>query len=101
MNEAAPPDSELAAPALTGPDLVQKQGCTVCHSVEQRIVGPAFRDVANKYKGNPAAVKMLTEKIRIGGAGVWGTIPMPPHPDLSNADLDIMVHWVLDQTSKK
>lgn len=101
MNEAAPPKSELAAPVISGQDLVQKNGCTACHSLDQKIVGPAFRDVANKYKGNAHAVKLLSEKVRVGGAGVWGTIPMPPHPDLSNADLEIMVHWVLDQTSKK
>ena len=101
MNEAAPPKSELAAPVINGQELVQKSGCTVCHAIDKKIVGPAFRDVADKYKGNSDAVKTLSTKIRRGGAGVWGTIPMPPHPDLSNADLDIMVHWVLDQSTKK
>ncbi|MFA6231154.1 MAG: c-type cytochrome [Rhodanobacter sp.] len=102
MNEEAPPTSESAAPPdLSGQDLVQKNGCAVCHAIDKKIVGPAFRDVAAKYKGNPDALKALRDKIRKGGAGVWGTIPMPPHPDVSNADLDIMVRWVLDQSAKK
>ncbi len=101
MNEEAPPTSEAATQDISGQDLVQKNGCTVCHAIDKKIVGPAFRDVADKYKGNADAVKALHEKIRQGGAGVWGTIPMPPHPDLSDADIDLMVHWVLDQSAKK
>lgn len=101
MNEAAPPTSDAAAPVVSGQDLVQNSGCTVCHGMDKKIVGPAFRDIADKYKGNPDAVKALSAKIRKGGGGVWGPIPMPPHPDLSNADIDVMVHWVLDQSTKK
>jgi cytochrome c len=101
MNEMAPAEDSLPAPTKDGPTLVEKNGCTVCHAIDHKIVGPAFRDVADKYQGNADAMRLLTKKVRDGGSGVWGTIPMMPHPDISNADLDIMVHWVLKQTTKK
>jgi cytochrome c551/c552/cytochrome c553 len=101
MNETAPPKSELTAAVVGGKELLAKNGCTACHALDQKVVGPAFRAVADKYRGNAGAVKLLSAKIKNGGAGVWGTIPMPPHPDLSQADLEIMTRWVLDQTSKK
>lgn len=100
MNEMAPADTQ-PAPLADGPTLIDKNGCTACHAIDHKIVGPAFRDVADKYRGNAEAMRLLTKKIREGGSGVWGTIPMPPHPDISEADLDIMVHWVLAQSDKK
>lgn len=102
MNDAAPPTSELTAAAVVdGQELLANNGCTACHAVDHKVVGPAFRAVADKYRGNADAVKLLSAKVKNGGAGVWGTIPMPPHPDLSQADLEIMTHWILNQTSKK
>ena len=75
--------------------LAQKQGCTTCHDITTKIVGPAFVDVANKYRGNPDALKMLMKKVKEGGKGVWGRIPMPAHPETSDEDLKTLVTWVL------
>lgn len=98
MNEAAPPGETLPTAAATvpsGPALTQKYGCVACHSVDKAIVGPAFRDVAHKYQGNATATAHLTQKIRQGGSGVWGSIPMPPQTAPSDAELAALVRWVL------
>jgi len=78
-------------------DLAKKKGCLACHSVDKKIVGPAFKDVAAKYENNPENVKMLIEKVKNGGSGNWGQIPMPPRPGLSDEDAKALVDWVLSQ----
>lgn len=95
MNEAGPPASAAPARVADGAELIQQYGCTACHAVDHKIVGPAFHDVAAKYHGDPGATAHLTQKIRDGGAGVWGTIPMPPQTEPSDLDLATIVHWVL------
>jgi cytochrome c len=82
--EAADPSSRLA-----------KYGCTACHSVDTKGVGPAFKDVAAKYRGQSDAAPMLEQKIRNGGAGVWGDVPMPPNPAVPDAELKTIVQWIL------
>jgi cytochrome c len=72
--------------------------CFACHAVDHKIVGPAFKDVAAKYKGDAGAPARLMAKIKNGGSGVWGTMPMPPHPNLSDNDLKNIVHWVLTRS---
>lgn len=81
-----------------GYDLADKNGCTSCHAVDQRKLGPPFREVANKYQGDAQAFALLHDKVRQGGRGVWGRAPMPPYgPDkVSDADLDAILRWVLD-----
>jgi cytochrome c len=69
--------------------------CTSCHMVERKIVGPSYADVAAKYETTDANITMLAEKVINGGVGVWGEIPMPPHPALSLEDAKDMVHYVL------
>lgn len=59
--------------------LAKKSGCLNCHSIDKKIVGPAYKDVAKKYKGNPDAAAMLVKKVADGGSGVWGAVPMPPN----------------------
>ena len=66
-----------------------------CHAVNMKMVGPAYADVAKKYKGDSKAPAMLAAKIQKGGKGVWGPIMMPPHPNLSNADALKLANWVL------
>jgi cytochrome c len=78
-----------------GEELIKKNGCTACHSDHKKIVGPAYDDVAAKYKGDSSAVPKLMEKVKKGGSGVWGPIPMPPHPNISDADLKTMVTYIL------
>jgi S-disulfanyl-L-cysteine oxidoreductase SoxD len=76
--------------------LLSANTCTACHSVDQKIVGPSFKEVAAKYQGKADAVAYLAGKIRTGGSGVWGQIPMPPHT-LSDADVSAIARWVLTQ----
>jgi cytochrome c len=78
-------------------DLARRKGCLACHGVAKRIVGPAFRDVAGRYKGQDGALEKLMEKVKRGGSGVWGPLPMPPNPDLSEEDARALVGWVLSQ----
>ncbi|GHD70615.1 c-type cytochrome [Vogesella fluminis] len=87
----------LTAPAFANLQLAQKYACVACHAVDKKIVGPAYKDVAKKYAGNKAAEAKLIAKIKAGGSGVWGPVPMPAHPQVSDADLKTLVKWVLSQ----
>jgi cytochrome c len=90
----------LSAPALCDDyaALAKKSGCLNCHSVDKKIVGPSYKDVAKKYKGNADAAAMLVKKVSAGGSGVWGAVPMPPNKGkVSEADIKTLVDWVLSQ----
>jgi cytochrome c len=76
--------------------MMQKNGCFACHSVEQKIIGPAYRDVAKRYAGQADAPAKLVAKVKNGGGGVWGQMGMPPHPNLKDDDIRAMIDWVLD-----
>ena len=85
-------------PAWAGPDEVMtKAGCMACHTKEKKLVGPSFKDIAAKYKGQGDAVAKLSEKVRKGGSGVWGPILMSPNPadKISDGDLKDVVSWIL------
>lgn len=84
-----------AAPALANLELATKSACTACHAVDKKLVGPAYKDVAAKYKGNPKAEAMLIEKVKKGGVGTWGQIPMPPNASVKDDDIKTLVKWVL------
>jgi cytochrome c len=75
--------------------LMKKDGCAACHSVDKKIVGPAYVDVAAKYKDDKNAVAMLSKKVKEGSTGVWGPIPMPPNATTSMADITELVTWIL------
>jgi cytochrome c len=75
--------------------LIAQSDCLTCHKVEDKLVGPAYREVANKYAGQPGAVDSLASKIIHGGAGNWGQVPMTPHPQLSKEDAQTMVKYIL------
>ena len=91
----------LAGKALaadTGLQLAQKSGCLSCHDVDKKKVGPAYKDVAAKYRGQVGAEAKLVAKVTHGGSGVWGPIPMPPkggNANLSDMDIKKLVSWVL------
>jgi cytochrome c len=87
----------LASPAFANLELAQKKACTACHSVDKKIVGPAFKDVAAKYAGQKDAVDKLTAKVLKGGSGVWGPVPMPANTAVSEAEAKTLVTWVLSQ----
>ena len=75
--------------------LAQSKNCLACHQVDKKLVGPAYKDVAAKYKDDQGAEARLIKKVREGGTGVWGQIPMPPNPQVSEAEAKTLVHWVL------
>lgn len=89
-----------AAPSLAADDaavkaLAQKNNCLACHAVDKKLVGPAYKDVAAKYKGDEAAEARLIEKVKKGGSGVWGAIPMPPNLNVTDDEAKALVQWVL------
>lgn len=76
--------------------LAQKSGCLACHGVDKKVLGPAFKDVAAKYKGDKSAEGKLVEKVKKGGSGVWGPMPMPANsPQVKDEDIKSIVQWVL------
>jgi len=77
--------------------LAQKSGCMACHKVDVKLVGPGYKEVAAKYKGNKKAEEMLIAKVTKGGTGTWGTLVMPPNPKVAPADMKTLVQWVLAQ----
>ena len=87
--------TSAAAAAQSGEELIKKYGCTACHSVDKKVVGPAYKDVAAKYKGDASAPAKLFDKVKKGGSGVWGQVPMPPNPQVPDADLKAIISWVL------
>jgi cytochrome c len=88
--------AEPAQPVAMQPaELARRKACLSCHGLDNRIVGPAFRDVAKRYKGQDGIEVKLVEKLRSGGGGSWGPLPMPPNPDLAAADATTLVRWVL------
>ena len=77
--------------------LAQKNACMSCHGVDKKIVGPAYKEVAKKYAGDKTAQAKLAAKVKAGGKGVWGEIPMPPNPQVKDEDLKKIIAWVLSQ----
>ena len=77
-------------------DLAKEKACLSCHGVDNRVVGPAFRDVAQRYKGQDGAQAHLLDKLRRGGGGAWGPLPMPPNPDLKEEEARALLAWILD-----
>ena len=83
--------------AWANADLAKAKNCFACHAVDKKLVGPAYKDVAAKYKSDKDAVAKLAKKVREGGVGVWGQIPMPANPQVSAAEADTLVKWLLAQ----
>lgn len=86
-----------AAPAFASADLAKAKNCMACHAVDQKLVGPSYKEVAAKYAGNKDAAAMLAAKVQKGGVGTWGQIPMPANPQVSDAEAKTLVDWVLAQ----
>jgi cytochrome c len=85
----------LAGAAQASPELLKKNNCTACHANERKMVGPAYKDVAAKYASDSAAAEKLAKKIKAGGAGVWGPVPMPAQPNLSEADALVLAKYIM------
>ncbi|MEP7084345.1 MAG: c-type cytochrome, partial [Betaproteobacteria bacterium] len=75
--------------------LAQKSGCIACHNVDKKVIGPAYKEVAAKYKADKDAATKLAGKVKAGGSGVWGPVPMPPNAQVSDADIKSLVAWIL------
>src|SRR5688572_10869176 len=83
--------------AFANPELAQKKNCMACHAVDKKLVGPSYKDVAAKYSGQKDATDKLVQKVIKGGAGVWGPVPMPANPQVSEAEARQLVQWILTQ----
>jgi cytochrome c len=84
-----------ALAADKGEDLIKKYGCTACHAIDKKVVGPAYKDVANKYRNDAKAATYLHDKIKKGGSGVWGPVPMPPNTQVPDDDVKTIVSYIL------
>ena len=85
----------FAGAAQANEKLAQASGCMTCHGIDKKIIGPSFKDVANKYRNDKAAEGRLIQKVKQGGKGVWGEVPMPPNAHVKDDDIKTLVHWVL------
>jgi cytochrome c len=84
-----------AHPAQASDQLAKKHNCLACHTVDKKMVGPSYKDVAAKYRSDKTAEAKLIDKVKKGGAGVWGQVPMPPNPNLPDAEARALVKWIL------
>jgi cytochrome c len=94
----APQPLKVASSSSSAVDpvtLASRNGCVVCHKANGKLVGPGWKDIAQRYAGRSNALAALTEKVRKGGQGNWGQIPMPPHPTMTEDELVRLVRWVL------
>ena len=87
----------FGAQAATPDEAMTKAGCMACHAKDKKLVGPAYQEIARKNKGQADAQARLVAKVRKGGSGVYGTVPMPPNDDkkISDADLKVVITWIL------
>jgi cytochrome c len=84
-----------AAPAFAQAELAQKKNCMACHAIDKKVLGPAYKEVAAKYAGQKDAVDQLAAKVVKGGTGVWGNIPMPANPQVTDAEAKQLVAWIM------
>ena len=84
------------AEPTAGEAMARKNGCFACHSVARKVIGPAYKDVADRYDGDKGALEQLVRKVKDGGSGAWGTAGMPPHPQLKDGDIRSMASWILE-----
>lgn len=83
--------------AMANAELAKAKNCTACHAIDKKLIGPAYKAVAAKYANDKEAVAKLTKKVREGGVGVWGQVPMPANPQVSAEEAETLVKWVLSQ----
>ena len=87
----------LALPSYASEELAKKHNCLACHTIDKKVVGPSYKEVAAKYRSDPGAEAKLFDKVKKGGQGVWGQIPMPPNAAVPDADIRALVKWILSQ----
>lgn len=86
-----------ALSASASPELAKKHACFACHAVDKKLVGPSYKDVAAKYKGDKGSEARLFDKVKKGSQGTWGQVPMPPNTAVPDADVRALVKWILSQ----
>jgi cytochrome c len=84
-----------AADAKAGEALAKNNGCFACHTVDKKVVGPAYKDIAAKYRASKTAATDLAKKVKAGGKGAWGDVPMPPNAHVKDDDIKSIVQWIL------
>jgi cytochrome c len=87
----------VGGPAFASMELAKQKNCLACHAVDKKLVGPSYKDVAAKYKNDKSAPAKLAKKVREGGVGAWGQVPMPANPQVSEQEAQTLVKWVLSQ----
>jgi cytochrome c len=85
----------IASDAYSNEKLAQASGCMTCHGIDNKIIGPSYKEVAAKYRNDNTAPATLFKKVKAGGKGVWGDTPMPPNPHVKDEDIKTMVQWIL------
>lgn len=86
-----------SAPAMANADLAKSKNCVACHAVDKKLIGPSFKDISAKYASDKDALTKLTKKVREGGVGAWGQIPMPANPQVSADEAGTLVKWIMSQ----
>ncbi len=81
--------------AMASADLAKAKNCAACHAPDKKLVGPSYKDIATKYANDKDAVAKLSKKVREGGSGVWGPVPMPPNPQVSADEATTLVKWIM------
>ncbi len=84
-----------AAPARADEALAKKHNCLACHQIDKKSIGPAYKEIAKKYKGQAGIDAKLAEKVKKGGSGVWGPVPMSPNAAVPDADIKTLVAWIM------
>jgi cytochrome c len=84
-------------PALANEELAKKHACFACHATDKKLVGPSYKDVAAKYRGDAGAEAKLVDKVKKGSQGTWGQVPMPPNANVPDGDVRTLVKWILSQ----
>ena len=92
---ALPALTAHAADAKAAEALAKSSGCLACHTVDKKLVGPSYKEIADRYRKDKKAEAALAQKVKAGGKGEWGDIPMPPNAHVKDADIKTMVQWVL------
>ena len=87
----------LSLPVQANEELAKKHACFACHSVDKKLVGPAYKEVAAKYRGDAGAEAKLVDKVKKGSQGTWGQVPMPPNANVPDGDVRTLVKWILSQ----
>jgi len=86
-----------ASPVFASPELATQKNCMACHTVDKKLVGPSYKDVAQKYGGQKDAVDKLSQRVIKGSSGAWGPVPMPANAQVSDAEAKQLVQWILAQ----